>query len=323
MSSLSEESDKFIQMEMEDLAKKENINDDSAQYAKINFSENKSNTNEENIILDTNYNHNICYQFFKVIKYFFKKINNYKKIEKASFILSISAIIFYIIGLQGCYGDEVYCLANLGLFFYLKIIIINVISSLCVCAVLVLITFRKISFVHLLYLFPSFLLLINLDQGTTLAHHGYYNCLGHIVLLIIFYPISSFVYLMIRLIRNKRYKIYIPILITLFIFFIWFYVYIKINTKCDNWDIGLNNTRIYNNEDEYACQINLPKSCYINIFDGKFNVTKIMNVECSKRDDKEKRMLFEYIKIIKLIIFLKCHLFQMNQKNLFRWKWKI
>ena len=230
MSSLSYESEKFIQMEMEDLAKKKNINDDSARYSKINFLENKNNTNEENIIFDINYNNNIYYQFSNMIKYFFKKIKNYKKIEKAVFIFSILAIIIYIIGLQGCYGDEVYCLAKLGLFFYLKIIIINSISCLCVCVVLVLITFKKISFVHLLYLFPSFFLLMNLDQGTTLSHHGYYNCLGYIALLIIFYPISIFVYLMIRLIRNKRYKIYIPILIILFIFLIWFYAFIKRNT---------------------------------------------------------------------------------------------
>ena len=42
------------------------------------------------------------------------------------------------------------------------------------------------------------------------------------------------------------------------IYFIY-YLYHK-NTKCYNWEIGLNNTRIYNNKDEYVCQIDLPKS---------------------------------------------------------------
>ena len=295
-----EESEKFLHMEMQDFSNKNNINNESNENSQILFSKYKNIVSEENKLFSSTHNISICQEFSNVIKYFFnkikEKIKKNRKIEITACVLSIMAIIFYIIGLQGCYGDEVYCLAKLGLFFYLKIIIINLISCLCVCVVLVLMTFRKVSFFHLLYLAPSIIFFMYIDQGTTLAHHGYYNCLGYIALLIIFYPISSFVYFMIKLIRNKKYKIYVPILVTLFILFIWFYVYIKKNTKCDNWDIGLNNTRIYNNEDEYACQINLPKSCYINIFDGKLNVTKIMNVECSKRDDKEKRMLFEYIR---------------------------
>ena len=78
-------------------------------------------------------------------------------------------------------------------------------------------------------------------------------------------------------------KLFIPITIIILIICIWFILYVKIKTKCDGWDIGLNNTRIYNNEDEYACQINLPKKCYINLFDGKLNMTKILNLKCESK----------------------------------------
>ena len=235
----------------------------------------------------------------KVYKYLINikgKFNKNKKYEIASFILSIIAIIFYILGLEGCYGDEVSCLAKLGLFFYLKIIILNSISSLCACIVLIFITFGKASFFHILYLFPLLMILMNLDQGTNLAHHGYFNTLGYIALLIIFYPISSFVYLIMRLIINKKHYIYMPIFAFIFSLLIFFMIVIKKDTKCDGWDIGLNNTRIYNNEEEYACQINLPKSCYINIWDNKLNISNIIKRDCAKRDDSEKKMLFEYIK---------------------------
>jgi hypothetical protein len=224
------------------------------------------------------------------------KLHRNRKYELITLILSIIAIIFYIIGLQGCYGDEVYCLAKLGLFFYLKIIILNSISCICLCVALVLMTFRKASPLHLLYIIPIFLIMMMADQGTNLAHHGYFNTLGYIALLIIFYPISSFIYLMIKLIKNKKYYIYIPIFIFLLALIIFCTIEIKKNTKCDGWDMGLNNTRIYNNEEEYACQINFPKSCYINIWDNKLRMENFVTKNCSKRDDTERKMLFEYIK---------------------------
>ena len=229
-------------------------------------------------------------------KDFIINLQKNKKYEIAAFVLSISAILLYLVGLQGCYGDEVYCLAKLGISFYIKIFVLNIISCFCVCTVLVFITFKIISPFHLLYLAPSLIFLMLIDQGTNLAHHGYFNSIGYIILLIIFYPITTFIYLMVRIIRKKKYHIYIPIFVIIFSLIILSIVLINKNVKCINWEMGLNNTKIYNNEEEYACQIRFPKKCYINIFDKKFNITKIINKECTKRDDTEKRMLFEYIK---------------------------
>ena len=239
-------------------------------------------------------------KFRKKLKNFKKKINDKiqknKNYEITAFILSILAILLYLVGLQGCYGDEVYCLAKLGISFYIKILVLNVISCFCVCTVLVLMTFRKVSAFHLLYLIPPLIFLMLIDQGTNLAHHGYFNSVGYIALLIIFYPITTFIYLMIKIIKKKKYYIYIPIFVIIFSLIIISIVLIKKNTKCINWEIGLNNTKIYNNEEEYGCQIRLPKKCYLNIVDKKLNISNIIKKDCTKRDDTEKRMLFEYIK---------------------------
>ena len=249
---------------------------------------------------DNNNNITIYSKFTYLSKYFFakikEKIKKNRKNETIAFMLTISIIFFYILSLKGCGDDAVYCYINLRLSFYLKIIIFTLISCICTCVFLILLTFGKISFFHLSYLIFFFLILIFYDHGTTYAYHGYLNLLVYIVLLLIIYPVSSFIYLMIRLIRKKKYKIYTPIFIILFILLILFNAYIKKKTKCTDWDIGINNTRIYNNKTEYACQINFPKSCYIKIFDGKFNITKIMNLECNKRDDTEKIILFDYMK---------------------------
>jgi hypothetical protein len=231
-------------------------------------------------------------KLFKMLK----KANENRKYQITAFILSVLSIILYFLGLEGCYGDEVYCLARLGIIFYLKIIILNSVSCLCLCTVLILMTFGKVIILHLLYLLPSLILMMLFDHGTTLAHHGYYNTLGYIALLIILYPLCSFIYLMIKLIKEKRFKIYIPILLIILILVILFYSFIYGKTKCNEWDLGLNNTRIYNNEDEYACQIKLPKKCYLNVVDKKLNVSNIIKKDCAKRDDSEKKMLFEYIR---------------------------
>ena len=226
----------------------------------------------------------------------YQKIYKNKKYEILAFIFLISALILYIIGLQGCVGDEVYCLSKLGNIFYYKLIIINTISSIFVSITFILMIFRKVYAYHLLYFIPLLLFLFNYDKGSNLEHHGYYNILGYIILLIIFLPITFCIYLIIILIKRKKYRIYIPILLFLFCLGIYLIIKIKININCENWDIGLNNTRIYNNVTEYACQINLPKSCYINILDGKLNATKILGIDCLKRDYKQKNVLFELLK---------------------------
>ena len=122
----------------------------------------------------------------KLIK-IYNEIHKNKKNEIIVFVLSVTAIILYFLSLNGCYGDEVYCLAKLGLDFYLKIIIICSISSILFCIVLILISFKKASIFHLFYLIPSLIILMISDQGSTLSHHGYFNTLGYIASLIIFF----------------------------------------------------------------------------------------------------------------------------------------
>ncbi len=291
-----EENDKFIQMEMRDLSNQRkdfDLNENNInEYLNKNIKNNDSNLKLWDIDNGTCISQIVQKKiyFLRNIK---EKIKKNKRNEIIAFILSISAIFFYIISLKGCYGDEVHCKSILGLGYYLKIIILTAISGICTCLFLVLLTFGKVSSFHLYYLIPCFFILFLWDNGTSFAHHGYLNFVEYVAILLIFYPILCFIFLMIKLIRNKKYYIYIPLLFSLIFIFV---LYIKQSSKCSDWEFGLNNTKIYNNEKEYACQIDFPKSCYLNIFDGVFNMTKRLNLECNQRDDKEKRMLFEYIK---------------------------
>ena len=226
---------------MQEFSNKEKESTNLEDNSKIMFSNDK---NDQIFKVDNN---NILTEFSNVVKYFSnkikEKIKQNKKKEIFAFILSITGIILYIISLIGCYGDQAQCLSKVQMSFYYRIIYTTLISCICECLLLVLITFRIVSYFHLLYLVPFMILLMLFDQGTSLAHHGYYNCLGFIIIFVIFYFLLCFLFLIIKLIINKKYRIYLPIFFILFILFICFEVYIKINIKCDGWDIGLNNTR--------------------------------------------------------------------------------
>ena len=61
---------------------------------------------------------------------------------------------------------------------------------------------------------------------------------------------------------------------------------------CNNWDKGINNTYILNDETIYPCTINIPKKkCFIDIFSPLLDFSKIFHIKCEKRKEKEKYLL--------------------------------
>ena len=86
-----------------------------------------------------------------------KKLKNIKAKELITFIFSMISIILYIKGLEGCVGDEVFCLERMGVKFFQKIVLIILFSCSIVSIILTLITFRKLSFFHLDYIAEYFL----------------------------------------------------------------------------------------------------------------------------------------------------------------------
>ena len=65
--------------------------------------------------------------------------------------------------------------------------------------------------------------------------------------------------------------------------------------SCDYWDLGLNGTRIYNDENQYPCEIIHPgkNKCYLRLFDGLFDMSRLLRPSCSADNiiDKEKEVL--------------------------------
>ena len=91
--------------------------------------------------------------------------------------------------------------------------------------------------------------------------------------------------------------------------FIYIYINIKDKYYCKNWDLGLNNTYIINDESIYPCSINIPKKkCFISILSSFLDFSKLIKKNCTIRKEKEKLFLkdisnLKNYKVIKRIGF--------------------
>ena len=75
---------------------------------------------------------------------------------------------------------------------------------------------------------------------------------------------------------------------------LYIFLYNKYKDKyfCKNWDRGLNGTFISNNKSLYSCSVDIPTSkCFIDIISPILDFSKLLNIKCEKRKEKEKYLL--------------------------------
>jgi hypothetical protein len=150
--------------------------------------------------------------------------------------------------------------------------------------------FKRKHFIHYVYTLPIFIYLILNNTGAETVDHGFYNAFGFIGVIIIFVPILLFIFIIINLIIEKKYKILLLITAIIIILII---IYNNLpGFSCEFWDLGLNNTRIYNDKYKYPCEILHPgkNKCYLQKMDGFFDFSKIFRPSCSAESilNKEK-----------------------------------
>ena len=222
-------------------------------------------------------------------KYFFSKRNIFFIIsEIISLILLIYARAFYVKSLFGCDGDEFkcvvinikyifedinYCLKSI-LYFWIFLIFVQ----LKLCSKYILIIFFLIIFE-----------LILKDRGDSFLHHGIFN-LSALFFLLILGEILILLFIFIINIKNKKCSIIIIMNLTLLLLILCHRN--KDKYFCKNWDRGLNNSFISNNETLYPCSIVIPnKRCLIDILSPLFDFSKLFNIKCENRKEKEKYLL--------------------------------
>ena len=218
----------------------------------------------------------------KYIKLFFNK--------SPTFILYITSYNIYYLSLEKCFDGEELCGNNMK-WIYKKLIEI-IISCEIIVFLLVRIFFYGSSKLHLIHLFTIFTLLFLYSHNFFFYDHGMYNIIVFIILLFL----NFFIILLLKAITfifKIKNKINIALKLFIIFFFILIYNYKFPNFVCDDWEKGLNNTSIDNNEEKYGCIIKTPKYCQYKLFSPIQDYTKIMGINCSIKKSNSRKVILK------------------------------
>lgn len=225
-----------------------------------------------------------------------KKTYNNKDKFKVTIINLISLIFFifayylYYLSLEKCSRGLDRCSLN---YKWIKIKIRE--GIYCSFILIILIEFlilKILSKFHFLHLIIAFISFYWLSHGIEFNDHGFFNFFGILGIILIglflLIPFNIFIYLIIA--KKTIYILIYPIFILTQILIIYNYLNSYIN--CKDWNKGLNNTSIENNDEKYGCQIIFPKLCLYKLGKYFFDMTKNHNFECGKTDAKEKLLYY-------------------------------
>jgi len=176
-----------------------------------------------------------------------------RKDELIMTIIVISSIIFYILGLAKCDADPSECTIKRGMKFYFMIGTCSAISAVLYSTFITLSIYRRKYLLNYIYSIPIYIYYMATDTGTNTVHHGFYNAFGWWVISLVYIPILLFILIIRNLYKKKKFRTILLILGIIFIISLIYYNYPGFT--CDYWDLGLNNTRIYNDKNIYPCKI--------------------------------------------------------------------
>ena len=101
-------------------------------------------------------------------------------------ILNLSGILFYHLGLMSCENeDPSECTIKYGIVFYVKLGILDFMSSLLFSIYVTITIYFKKYFLHYLYVLPAYIYYIVKYHGGDTIDHGFYNSIGWIIFSII------------------------------------------------------------------------------------------------------------------------------------------
>ena len=234
------------------------------------------------------------------------KIYSTRKIEKNVIVIfyNLLSFYFYYLSLEGCFDSQTKCIPLLSTMFLGRILIFGFLFSIMISIELFLIFKKIIHCFHLIYIMLLYILIYQYDHGSKLDHHGLYNFILSLFLIIIFSIIFGIINLVIYL-KNKKNKIYLIILILIFFYFLLriFIFSFSLRNSCENWDKGLNST-ILDNSVEYDCEIIYPRKCLINAFNDYFDISFYLHKACkpNSNQENEHKKFLNVLKIDKNIL---------------------
>ena len=209
-------------------------------------------------------------------------------------LLIILSCYLYILSLKGCEGTQTYCLVTLDPWFFYNLGIYLAISAFIIVLQITWFYYGKISFIHFIYTIPIYYYLFyHYDIGSDLTKHGAYNRVIFYIMILLLGMFTS-IYLSLRYMRlNKYYKTLLCILLSTIA--IAFTIKHKVHSGCATWYNGMNGMKVENDMQRDKCYITHPKSCWVNMLDGLFDVSWIIGEDCSNFRKGERLELIKYL----------------------------
>jgi hypothetical protein len=231
---------------------------------------------------------NLIYKY-KVYTLLKENNNKNRLFSYIVYILFILSYSFYFLALEKCKEGQYPCGKKLG---WIREKLFEAFFSAFIMAILFeLMILKIITKLHLIHAFVFQLIFYIYSHGDEFYDHGFFNFLGHnliiIVCLILVFPFHILIYLI--KIKNKA-LIFIYLLFIIFLFFFYFF-YFQNNLNCEDWPKGLNNTYIENDINKYGCEIQTPKICPYKIGGYFLDMSKLYNVKCGRDSKARKRTL--------------------------------
>ena len=206
-----------------------------------------------------------------------------------TFIIFLIAYFLYYLSLEGCLDGEELCGNNMK-WIYKKLREL-IISCELISFLFLSIVFNYSSKLHLIHIFIIFALFFLYSHELYFYDHGMYNFIFFVLLFIVNVFIILLFKFLISLfqIENKT------IIYKLFLIILLFLIY---NLKfpdfiCDDWEKGLNNTSIDNNEEKYGCKIRLPKYCPYKVLAPYQDFTRILGIDCSLKKSNSRNVILK------------------------------
>ena len=219
------------------------------------------------------------------------KINGIFLLYKYSdFILYLIAYILYNLSLESCFEGEEKCGNNMK-WIYKKLIEL-ILSCELISFLIGKIIFGYSSKLHIIHLVAISVLFIYHSHSYFFWNHGMYNIIFFALLFIfnvVILLLIKFFFFILRIIK----KLYVIKKIFVICFLCLIYNLKIPNFICDDWNKGLNNTYIDNDEEKYGCKIRIPKYCHYQVFSRYQDFTKLLGVNCSIKKSNSRKVILK------------------------------
>ena len=208
------------------------------------------------------------------------------RIKYISYFIYILSFIIYKHSLFTCENNSPNeCIEKYDIKIIFHCFIKCMISGFILSANLALIFWKFLSAFHI-FIFIGFLfLLILFDIGNDIYSHGLINIIVLFIALIFGFLLFGVLEGLIESIMSKKkamgYFLLGIMIFTIASFFLMYFLLIN----CSYWDNGFRKTNIDNDLNKYSCEIIKPNKCYMNLFGGIFDFSKMMKYSCEKNEN--------------------------------------